>query len=749
MTARMTAIEEGSLKLADMVIARQKTFYMPIAPPVAVNETTEDEVIALNLPFTCEHCDRSFDSRAGLCTHTMLWCGEAGRQTWEEDFTVASIDGVRGPPDKRFFRVHWEGVNETGTIVRGGHAGDDTMPGEPWKPTWEPFRHLQSETAHIDLFWQLNPDLSPADDINVSTEHRCTDCNFFSVSERGLAIHKKSCRSKTRSIKGSRADRAVQRMKQQTAWANKDKVLCGDFELTNVYSFCYLGHLFQGDGDHSHDIETRLARASQAFGDLRTIFKHPDLGQDLKIELFRSAVCSVLTYGNEVWRLDDKTCRKLRGWASRCLVSFVKNDTPNDKEHPDDPDCFDRSYSQENRDPTFDLVGFLRAGRLRWVGHVIRLPEHRLLRKVMLRHVEGGRKPGSIMMDVPTGLSEAQLIDLAGTHGPDGHLEWDNLVRKLQGKTPRAATQHEKECSLPAGHMWSAGIAAVREVKKKVKKTEKRKREAAETAAALATLPTGARIIYTDGGCDGNGANGTWGAAGWGMCALEKMEEGGPEVRAEMWGPIVTEASDEYYCHCARGTNNTGELVGMAQALMWLRDVDGGDDAACICYDSEWAAKTTQGIFKARDKHVVECVDWCKSLLAAENERRKGGVCFVHVRGHSDDNGNDRADALVQWGKESGPYARGYEGGGEGESRLRGDGTEGAKAIEDQRKAKAAREAEKETESETSRSRGGLRQQPARPVFRSETDLQLDIGIAAVNVTAHNVVIQFDNTGTT
>ena len=79
---------------------------------------------------------------------------------------------------------------------------------------------------------------------------------------------------------------------------------------------------------------------------------------------------------------------------------------------------------------------------------------------------------------------------------------------------------------------------------------------------------------------------------------------------------------------------------------------------------------------------------------------------------------------------------------------MRGDGTEGAKAIEDQRKAKAAREAEKERESETTRSRnnsrGGLRQQPARPVFRS--DLQLDIGIAAANVTAHNVVIQFDNT---
>jgi|EP01046_Picozoa_sp_COSAG06_P047154 hypothetical protein len=91
-------------------------------------------------------------------------------------------------------------------------------------------------------------------------------------------------------------------MKQQTASAGKDKVLCGDFELTNVYSLCYLGHLFQGDGDHSHDIETLLARASQVFGDLRTIFEHPDLGQGLKVGLFRSAVCSVLAYGNEVCR---------------------------------------------------------------------------------------------------------------------------------------------------------------------------------------------------------------------------------------------------------------------------------------------------------------------------------------------------------------------------------------------------------------------------------------------------------------
>ena len=39
---------------------------------------------------------------------------------------------------------------------------------------------------------------------------------------------------------------------------------------------------------------------------------------------------------------------------------------------------------------------------------------------------------------------------------------------------------------------------------------------------------------------------------------------------------------------------------------------------------------------------------------------------FIHVKGHSADHGNNRADALVQLGKGSGPYSRRHSGGGEG-----------------------------------------------------------------------------------
>ena len=64
----------------------------------------------------------------------------------------------------------------------------------------------------------------------------------------------------------------------------------------------------------------------------------------------------------------------------------------------------------------------------------------------------------------------------------------------------------------------------------------------------------------------------------------------------------------------------------------------------------------TAGIYTP--KKNLTLAEVCQRLYREENARRAGGVRFIHVKGHSGDSGNDRADLLVQWGKGEGPYCR-------------------------------------------------------------------------------------------
>ena len=57
-----------------------------------------------------------------------------------------------------------------------------------------------------------------------------------------------------------------------------------------------------------------------------------------------------------------------------------------------------------------------------------------------------------------------------------------------------------------------------------------------ETRTVLAEIIEPALRCYTDGGCDGNGAKGQWGAAGWGAHILSVNADGEKEkVEAELW----------------------------------------------------------------------------------------------------------------------------------------------------------------------------------------------------------------------
>ena len=87
----------------------------------------------------------------------------------------------------------------------------------------------------------------------------------------------------------------------------------------------------------------------------------------------------------------------------------------------------------QTANPGWDLVATLRVQRLRWVGHILRQPDSRLLRQVLLEFENiypEGYPEGSILMDAPPHRSVSELIARAGDH--TDHTEWKLVVKELQ-----------------------------------------------------------------------------------------------------------------------------------------------------------------------------------------------------------------------------------------------------------------------------------------------------------------------------
>ncbi|VDP54574.1 unnamed protein product [Schistosoma curassoni] len=99
----------------------------------------------------------------------------------------------------------------------------------------------------------------------------------------------------------------------------------------------------------------------------------------------REVVHSVLLYGCETWPLRAEDTRKLPIFNYRCHRNIA-------------PNCWDHQVSNSevrrrvlrNNGKSVDEVVNLH--RLRWLGHVLRIPEHRLPRRAMLTSVGHGWK---------------------------------------------------------------------------------------------------------------------------------------------------------------------------------------------------------------------------------------------------------------------------------------------------------------------------------------------------------------------
>ena len=161
----------------------------------------------------------------------------------------------------------------------------------------------------------------------------------------------------------SLADRDVQTAKRSAAEALLSQVYVSNTPLENVYSFEYLGARMQCDGADDADVRHRMAIAQTTFGSLSSIWTDHRLSRALKLRTYQLAVCSTLTHASEAWTLTEPVMRSVNGFNSRCLHIITGQD-----------------YRVTATAPEYDLLLAIRQRRLRYLGHILRMPESRVVR---------------------------------------------------------------------------------------------------------------------------------------------------------------------------------------------------------------------------------------------------------------------------------------------------------------------------------------------------------------------------------
>ena len=200
------------------------------------------------------------------------------------------------------------------------------------------------------------------------------------------------------------------------------------------------------------DVRRRIAMAKSRAGQLRHILSAEELSLDLKLRLYIAGCCSIMTYGAEAWLLDDKACKALNG-ANAYMLSHITGNN--------------RHYEAAQHSTTFNLLLWIRARRLQWLGHILRLPderwkrtpegkklvkEERLIKKA-IRHTHAYRQPGDMLMDIDPSISWDELVKMAQDRD-----SWKLRVRGLK----QAAKARQ----------WAEAAAEKKALRKEIKEAE-------------------------------------------------------------------------------------------------------------------------------------------------------------------------------------------------------------------------------------------------------------------------------------
>ena len=154
---------------------------------------------------------------------------------------------------------------------------------------------------------------------------------------------------------------------------NEPTITVNGQKLKVVDKFTYLGSTLSRAVHIDDEITARIAKASVAFGRLRAnVWERNGIKLDTKLKVYKAVVLPTLLYACETWTVYQRHAKRLNHFHLSCLRKLLKIKW---QDKIPDTEVLTKAGMQS-------MHTVLKLAQLRWTGHVIRMPDAQLPKKV-------------------------------------------------------------------------------------------------------------------------------------------------------------------------------------------------------------------------------------------------------------------------------------------------------------------------------------------------------------------------------
>ena len=220
---------------------------------------------------------------------------------------------------------------------------------------------------------------------------------------------------------------------------NEPNIFINGQRLKAVDKFTYLGSTLSRAVVTDDEVDTRLAKASSAFGRLTSnVWNRRGITRETKIKVYRAVVLTTLLYGSETWTVYKRHAARLNHFHTTHLRKLLgikwQDEIP------------DTEFLARAGLPSIHTL--LKKAQIRRAGHVARMPDSRLPKKLLYGELQQGKHslggPKKRFKDtLKRSLKSFSINPDTWEQAAQNHSEWRASL--IKGEKP-----HENERTIAA-----------------------------------------------------------------------------------------------------------------------------------------------------------------------------------------------------------------------------------------------------------------------------------------------------------